>query len=287
MSKTLRLLMPQWQGGNNPAYALGARLLAWLAPGNENTKVVEVPVEAYKGETLALEEGVIARSALLKQLYAAKELIEDEQPERIIVFGGDCLVAQAPFAYLNEKYGGNLGVLWLDSHPDVSTPQMYDHVHAMVLGNLLGEGKDEGEKEFAAEVKMPIKADLIMYGGLQQTSTQEAKIINRLQLRKVGPGELAQTSQPVLDWIKEKKIRQLAIHLDVLDPNLFRSLLFAKPEGLAIDSPSGTMTLAQIARVIKDVSQQTDVVGLAIAEHLPWDAINMQNFLEELPIFKE
>jgi len=30
--KTLRLLMPQWQGGNNPTYYLGARLLAWLAP---------------------------------------------------------------------------------------------------------------------------------------------------------------------------------------------------------------------------------------------------------------
>ena len=29
-NSTLRLLMPQWQGGgNNPAYALGARLLAF------------------------------------------------------------------------------------------------------------------------------------------------------------------------------------------------------------------------------------------------------------------
>jgi hypothetical protein len=29
---TLRLLIPQWQGGgNHPTYALGARLLAWLA----------------------------------------------------------------------------------------------------------------------------------------------------------------------------------------------------------------------------------------------------------------
>lgn len=34
MEKTLRLLIPQWQGGNNPAYFLGAKLLAWLAPSN-------------------------------------------------------------------------------------------------------------------------------------------------------------------------------------------------------------------------------------------------------------
>ncbi len=30
--KTVRLLMPQWQGGNNPHYSFGAELLAWLAP---------------------------------------------------------------------------------------------------------------------------------------------------------------------------------------------------------------------------------------------------------------
>ena len=30
--KTLRLLMAQWQGGNNAVYHFGAHLLAWLAP---------------------------------------------------------------------------------------------------------------------------------------------------------------------------------------------------------------------------------------------------------------
>lgn len=34
--KTVRLLMPQWQGGNNPNYSFGAELLAWLAPNNDN-----------------------------------------------------------------------------------------------------------------------------------------------------------------------------------------------------------------------------------------------------------
>ena len=35
--KTLRLLMPQWQGGNNPPYHFGARLLSWLAPAASGT----------------------------------------------------------------------------------------------------------------------------------------------------------------------------------------------------------------------------------------------------------
>ena len=46
------------------------------------------------------------------------------------------------------------------------------------------------------------------------------------------------------------------------------------------------MTLAQVGRIIRDVSAHTDVVGLAIAEHLPWDAINLHDFLDGLPILQ-
>lgn len=35
---------------------------------------------------------------------------------------------------------------------------------------------------------------------------------------------------------------------------------------------------------IKGVSSRTTVVGLGITEHMPWDAINLKNFLAQLPI---
>lgn len=284
MSDTLRLIMPQWQGGNNPPYSFGAKLLAWLAPEAGNIPQVEVPVIPYDGSELPTENGVFAQTVLLQQQRSARKIIEAHQPERIIVFGGDCLVSQAPFAYLNEKYHGKLGVLWLDSHPDVSTPEMYINEHAMVLGNLLGEG----DPVFSKEVKMPLNPELIMYGGLRETSPEEAEIVSRLKLRKAGPEDLADDSGPVLQWIQEKEIEHLAIHfdMDVLDPTLFRSLLFSNPDGTQIDAPSGKMTLSQILKLIGDVSQQTDVVGLSIAEYLPWDALNLHNFLASLPIFK-
>lgn len=287
MPDTLRLLMPQWQGGNNPAYSLGGKLLAWLAPAgkSENMVVAEVPIEPDDGNPLPLEKGVMGRSVLLRQLQSASDRIAKHPPKRIIVLGGDCLVSQAPFAYLNEKYEGRLGVLWLDAHPDVSTPEMHRHEHAMVLGNLLGEG----DAEFAAKVKVPLNPKLVMYGGLQQITAQEQEIVGRLGLRAASPQDLAETSQPVLDWIKENKIEHLAIHfdLDVLDPTLFRSLLFAQPGGPAVDAPHGEMTLAQIARLVGDVSQHTDVVGFSIAEYLAWDEINLYNALASMPIFNQ
>lgn len=42
---------------------------------------------------------------------------------------------------------------------------------------------------------------------------------------------------------------------------------------------SGLMILSKLARLIQDISKQTDMVYFCIAEHLPWDAINLLGLL--------
>jgi arginase len=284
MAKTLRLIMPQWQGGNNPSYSLGAKLLAWLAPENEYSRQIEVPIEAYNGNSLIKEGGVAGRSVILKQMKAATRIIEEYKPEKIIVFGGDCHISQAPFAYLNKKYKGKLGILWLDAHPDISTPEMHNHEHAMVLGNLLGEG----DPVFSAEVEVPIDPRLVMYVGLQETTKKEMEIIKRFKLRKASGKELSQIHKSITEWIKKEKIEYLAVHLDldVLDPKQFRSLLFNNPDGTHVDAPSGVMSLDEVGSIISGISRETEIVGFSIAEYIPWDVINLKNFLESLPVFE-
>lgn len=282
--KTLRLLFPQWQGGNNAPYYFGAQLLSWLAP-EANGPVEEVNVVIPDGRPLQIEDGIVARSALLAQLSHAQQLIQKHQPERVVVLGGDCLVDLAPFAYLNERYDGELAVLWVDAHPDVMTPHQFEHAHAMVLGNLLGEG----DPDFVKAVKRPIKPENIMYAGLQQTLEFETAMIQRLGLRSAGPSELADTSEPVLNWLKETRAKHVAIHLDldVLDPHLFRSLLFSKPNipaGTFDGVAQGKMTIEQVVRLLADVAKVADVVGLGVAEHLPWDALALKNMLANLPL---
>lgn len=283
--QTLRLLFPQWQGGNNGVpYPFGARLLAWLAP-ESGSPLIEVPVKPYEGITSINENGVIERSMLLKQLKAARNIIDIYDPQKIIVFGGDCLVSQAPFAYLNEKYKGALGVLWIDAHPDVSTPKDFSHEHAMVLGNLLGEG----DPLFSNEVKIPIDPKNVLLVGIDETLSYEKEVINRLNLKKVKSDEVKCSSQNIIDWIKTNKIKQLAIHLDldVLDPTLFRSLLFSNPDAKEpIDAAYGKLSIPQVTRIIQDVEKQTNVVGLTYAEHMPWDAINLKNMMAQFDIMK-
>lgn len=283
-ANTLRLLFPQWQGGNNPPYYFGAQLLSWLAP-NPTGPVETVDVAPPHDTPLALEDGIRGRGILLEQLRRARKTIDQHRPDRIVVLGGDCLVDLAPFAYLNERYDGDLAVLWLDAHPDVMTPKAFEHAHAMVLGNLLGEG----DKDFVHAVKRPLKPENVMFAGLQPTLDVETAFITRLGLKHAGPAQLAESSQPVMDWFAATGAKHLAVHLDldVLDPAVFRALLFANPDTHAgtFDGVSqGAMTIEQVVRLLGEVAQIADIVGLGITEHLPWDALAMKNMLAALPL---
>lgn len=281
-AKTLRLLMPQWQGGNNPIYPLGAALMAWLAPPGGDP-LVEVPVKPIDGSSLALEDGLMERKALLDQLRAARNIIEAYAPDRLVVFGGDCLVAQAPLSYLNERYGGELGVLWIDRHPDLKSPAEAVNGHTMVLRHLLGEG-DSG---FCAEVKHPISPARVMLAGLGSTQAAEDEVIQRLGLRKAGAAELAENSEPVSQWIQETGLKHLAVHLDVdvLSPKQFRSLQSGNPDqDPAAVFRTGEMTFPALVRLLADVAGQAEIVGLVLAEHMPWDSFNLQKMLAGLPI---
>ncbi|WP_318619409.1 arginase family protein [Priestia megaterium] len=281
-SKTLRLLMPQWQGGNNPAYFLGAQLLNWLAPNNSDVQE-EVPV-SLKEEGLEVERGIFARRTLLKQLHDATAVIKKHSPDRIIVFGGDCGVELAPISYLNDKYDGDVAILWVDAHPDVNSPEHFENQHAHVLGNLLGIG----DEEFVSAVPRLVNPNNILYVGLNDRQPSEKKVMEQFNLSVVPPEELVEDSSAVLNWLEEVKPSKVFIHfdLDVLDFTEFRSVLFANPaayEKMKAELPKGS-SMETIIRVLQDVAKAHDVVGLGITEHFPWDAYNLQNMLQRLPL---
>lgn len=288
--KTLRLLMPQWQGGDydlppstRELYPLGARLLAFLAPKSDSP-ILEVPVEHHTTAGLK-QNGVIQQEVVLRQMQAARKIIEEHSPDRIIMFGGDCLVSQAPFAYLNERYAGRIGFLWLDAHPDISTPKEHDREHAMVLGNLLGGG----DPVFAEEVKPHLQPEQVMIVGVDAYNNPgEEGIVKEMGLRVLPSTAVVESSEAVLCWLRDNKFEHIAIHfdLDVLDPTYFYSQLTRNPEGLQFNTVLGKLTIPQATRLIKDVSAIVDVVGFSFAEHMPWDARNLKKMMEQFPFMK-
>jgi arginase len=215
----------------------------------------------------------------------AVEVLKEELPDEIITFGGSCLVSQAPFDYLHGKYGKELGVIWIDAHPDVSTPKTYQHEHAMVLGNLLGAG----DPELSTSVEFPFDSDQFLYVGMQKPLDLEVKILEDLNLNYTVQDKRNLKFEEIQKWIKGNGFTKIAVHLDldVLDPNLFRSLYFSEPGVTEFSSESGKMTPKELLNILKGIFEENDVVGLTIAEFLPWDSIILKNILSELDIFKQ
>jgi arginase len=113
-----------WQGGDNPPAALGAELLAFLEPESDSP-LIDIPVEPYLGQETVIQEGLVHRAAFQAQIEKTQQVLEEHQPDKVVVFGGDCQVDHVPFAYLNEKYEGELAILWIDAHPDIKNPSEY------------------------------------------------------------------------------------------------------------------------------------------------------------------
>ena len=278
---TLRLLMPQWQGGGDrPTYHLGGRLLTWLAP-HSTAAVEEVPIDLRR-DGLSVDRGIFAREVVLEQAREAKRILERRRPSRVVVFGGDCSVDFAPFAYLNERYDGKLAVLWLDAHSDVSTPERVEqqdfNFHGMVLSALLGIG----DPEFVAEVSRPIDASRVMYVGLRAFLEPLADLRDErgISIPNTSAEQVENDSGAVLEWLRGIGASQVAVHfdLDVLEPTEFNSAVWHDPNGLKVEAA---------IRLLADVSRHFDVVGLGITEYTPHDAILLSDMLRRLPIVSD
>lgn len=284
VNHNLRLIFPQWQGGNNESYHFGAQLLSWLAPAEHGVSA-EVPVTPPSGIPLSNEEGIVGRKQVVDQLEKARTIINEQRPDTIVTLGGDCLVSLAPFSYLIEKYGDKIGVLWVDSHPDVMTPEYFAHSHAHVLGALMGNG----DQALTRNIHKALSPAKVMIAGVHDMLEYEEKFVAEHSIATMTPQQVKHGDNSVMEWIKREGIEYLAIHidLDVLDPQMFRSVLFARPGRGPHDfgdAAEGTLLMSDVINLINKVTQTTTAVGLTIAEHLPWDAINLKQMLAALPL---
>ena len=143
MSKTVRLIYPDYQSRGLDTYYLGSKLMSCIIPKNAEQETLTVQIDPPGTKEYEVTDGIYARETVETNIIQGGKLLEDAAPDRVITIGGNCIVSQAPFDYLHGKYD-NVGIIWIDAHPDVSTPaDGYPYAHAMVLGNLLGGGDEK------------------------------------------------------------------------------------------------------------------------------------------------
>jgi arginase len=277
---TLRLLWPQWQGAGTSSirelapefpfdvarrgYAVGSAVLAAVLPANEGPTAA-VPV-AMDDAGLERRDGIEALEVILTQLARALEVIRQHDPARIVTLGGECAVSVAPFSELARRYGDDLAIVWIDSHPDVGTPaSRYPGFHAMAVAALTGHGHPDVQELLPATV-FPERVALV---GLHSWTEDDIGNVARWGIRSFSPDDLRVTTQPLLEWLAATGCSRIAIHFDVdtVDSNEIVLGLGAEPGGL---------TSAQVRRIVDNIDSVADVVGITVAEFIPRQVMHLQ-----------
>ena len=285
-TKTIRLIYPQWQGGNitrlipelssedaSRGYFLGANLLNYLAPETKN-KTLTVPISQNINRTE--EKGILGYKEIAEQTKSALEILEKENPDRILTLGGECSASVVPFTYLAKKYNNDVAMVWIDAHPDITLPQdkTYNGYHAMAAAAVMGKWQDGITEQLPSK----INADKILFVGLRDWERQQIKDRqSEYGIKHLSVEETKNDSTKVIEWLKSTGVKHVVIHfdMDVLDPNEIIAAVGVVPDGMKID---------EVTRVINDIAKEYDIVGLTVAEPMPRTAIKLKNMLQQLPM---
>ena len=285
---TLRLIWPQWQGaeGANVAalapelpfdrarhgYALGAKVLSAILPTPDGP-TAQVPV-SMDPTGLSPQDGIEAKDAVVTQLGAALAVLDQQRPERVLTLGGECSVSVAPFAELARRYGNDLAVVWLDSHPDVGTPaSQYKGYHAMAVAVLTGHGDPAVVEQLPATID-PAR---IALAGLHSWTDDDFPNVAAWGLTTFSPDALRHSTGPLLDWVRSTGCSKVAIHLDV-------DVVDSDDVVLGLGAEPGGLCLTDVRRVVADLDEHYDVVGLTVAEFIPRQVVRLAELLQDLPL---
>lgn len=282
--KTIRLLYPDYVSGGLDTYYFGANLLAHILPKNKNQPLIKVDIAQPNSANKIITDGIYAKGEVLSGIQNAMAKIEKENPDKIITIGGNCLVSLAPFDYLHGKYK-NTGIVWIDAHPDVSSPKDgYPNAHAMVLGSLMGYGDNSLSNMMKNNKFNP---DEILYVGLQNLHDYQKNFLNN-----TGVNYKIQTNKFISNNEIHKFIKRfdhILVHfdIDVLDEHFFHSTYFANSELVGDGAGGRKMTIEKLTEILRCITDNSDIVGFTIAEYLPFDEHKLYKMLTEIKLFTE
>lgn len=287
---TLRLLYPQWQGGDivslvpelskkdsSLGYYLGAELLEFLAPKNVTSKTAKVPIslEYPKSGVRESKNGILNYDEIVAQSKAALEILNTHKPDKILILGGEYSVSVVPFSYLAHKYSGDVAIVWIDAHKDLNLQgDSYEGYHAMALAACFGLIDTDGIARILPAHFNP--KDSILVGVRDFEGKKER--CEEIGVKYLSPEE-ARDSTKLLEWLKSRGKSKVVVHfdLDVLDPSELIMAVGVVENGLKI---------AEVVNLINAINTNYDLVGLSIAEHMPRVAIKLRNMMRELPLFE-
>lgn len=251
----LYLLYPEWQGsGKAPAVQQGAITIARALFPHTAFLTIDSP----HAEALQRVEGVIGLTSIAPRFRSAMARLRAESADRIFTVGGTCGVEAAPVGYLNERYGGDLAVVWFDAHGDLNTPESSPsgNFHGMILRTLLGDGP----AEYVSDLRRPLTPAQVFLAGTRDLDPPEMEFITASGIAATPPNRFSDP-QALVENIKNRGFTHVYLHLDLdaLNPEDFPDTLMRTPGGPSLD---------EVCEMMQAMSSALDVVGFSLVEYI-------------------
>jgi arginase len=191
---------------------------------------------------------------------------------RPVILGGDHSVsiasisAASSFMRSTEGEDADIGLLWIDAHPDINTAQTTPsgHIHGMTVATLLGIEQTDLANLFGYAPK--IKPENIAYIGLRDVDPGEREFIKKYDIAAYSMKEidlygLGAVTKEAIDVVTKNTVGfSVSFDLDVCDPH------FAPAVGTPV---RGGLTLREAHLVMELIAEQSNILSLGLMELNP------------------
>jgi arginase len=254
MHQDLFVFFPQWQGsGPSTELWMGAQALRQQLPSIP-FREIPVPLDPIPGIT----QGILGYEAILRQQQEEHHLVKEEAPDRIFSLGGDCGIEIVPVSWLNRRFGGKLGVFWLDAHGDLNSPgsSPSKHFHGMPLRFLLGGGGPSAESFCFSH----LDPSQVVMAGVRELDDPENRFIQESGIQVFTVAEIEADPDLLVRHVIQQGMRDVYLHidLDVLDPVEFPYLKCPAPGGMRVET---------LLSAIGSLKTDCNVVGFSVLEY--------------------
>jgi len=262
------LINAQWQAsGGGHRYPIGAeRIRDMLSTSIDLT----IPDVSYEAGAFEVTQGVRNRDEVLDSLNLVNASLSGFSTP-LYNLGCDCGGELVPIARLNQRYDGDLCVIWFDAHPDLNTVETSgsNTFHGMVLRALLGDIPSQ----FSGYLPAPLKPEKVILAGVRSFDPAEQRYIEDNQLSLVTPAAL--NAGVELERLSALKGGPVFVHVDydVLDPQRHQSAVFKTEDGVA---------LSRLLEWLQVIRNEFDVVGFGLTEFAPSSILSTDEDVKEI-----
>jgi arginase len=268
-------LVPTGAGANEPGLLEGPEAILSVLQGWNGLLTVESISPPLEQEFDLEEHDEYAR---LHHLLEARALADVVAPrvaaslaagERPVVLGGDHTVAIGSVAGLRLALGAarRLGIVWVDAHPDLNTPETTpsNHGHGMPLSALIGLGHPVLVNAGGVRGAKLSPGDVALVG-IRDIDPGEARLIeshpelHAITAQKIREEGLQHALEPVVAWAQHLDALHLSFDLDAVDPGEAPGVTTPVPGGLTAEEAHQVVVTFQATGRLRTA----DVV-----EHLP------------------